>query len=102
MQRQSFIFLFEPSTVRIEFHVVAGGDGITIESLHNPPRDPDRITVADPEAAAAAIRERVEAHETEHSARLSRIRWRGDDGPLSYLHVNFGVPIFPIDDGSER
>lgn len=96
MSRQTFIFLFEPSSVRIEFHITCD-DTVTVESLFNPPRDPDAIIVESADQAAREIAARVKAHEEEHRARLSRIRWRGDERPLSYLDINFGVPILPVE-----
>ena len=95
MARQSFYFL-TGSAVRLEFHVREDATGVTVESLYNPPRDPDTATFATADEAADAIETRVTEHLTEHLARLAQIKWRHDMSPLTLAHLGrFAVPVFP-------
>lgn len=95
MTRQSFQFL-TGSTVRLEFHVREDQTGVTVESLYNPPRDPDQATFASAEEAADAIEAKVSEHLTEHRATLMQIKIRHDLQPLTYAHLGrFAVPLVP-------
>jgi len=97
MPRQSFYFLTE-SAVRLEFHVTAGAEGLSLETLHNPPREPDTATFSSADEAADAIAARVKFHLSEHHAVLRLIRWRHDMEPITLQHLGrYGVPVVPVE-----
>jgi hypothetical protein len=97
--RQSFYFLTE-SAVRLEFHILEDLGGITLDTMHNPPREPDKVRFDSADALADGMAERVKFHLEEHAARLTRIRFRHDPAPITYAHLGrYGAPIIPEDDG---
>lgn len=95
MPRQILTFM-TPSAVRIEAHVRVDAAGIEIDLLFNPPREPAAIVAADPAGASDLLEPLVRAHLDDHAARLTTIRIRHDDEPLSALHLGrYGVPLLP-------
>ena len=95
MPRQRLYFLTEHAD-RVEAHVIAAGDGLAIELLYHPPREPDAIPCDDIDAAADALEQRVLSHFNEHGTRLSRILIDGDQTPFGAPNLGrFGVPLLP-------
>lgn len=92
---QSFYMIAE-NAVRVEFHVTADDSGLTLDTLYNPPRDPDSARFDTPEDMAKAMGDRAADHLADHASRLIRIRARHDPAPITTAHLGqFGVPIYP-------
>lgn len=97
MTRQSFHFLTE-TAVRLEFHVASTTESVTVETLHNPPREPDIVTFANADEAADEMAARVKFHLAEHRAVLRLIRFRHDPEPITFEHLGrFAVPLLPME-----
>lgn len=95
MPYQRLYFLTEYAD-RVEAHVIAAGDGLAIELLYHPPREPDAIPCDDIDAAAETLEQRVLGHFAEHGTRLSRILIDGDQAPFGVAALGrFGVPLLP-------
>ncbi|MDG2532091.1 hypothetical protein P6144_00375 [Sphingomonas sp. HITSZ_GF] len=101
MNRQSFWFLTD-SAVRVEFHIREDRDGLTLDSLFNPRRDPDTTTFESAEEMADAMEERVTSHMKESGATLRLIRYRHDASPITNAHLaRYAVPLLHQPDGSQ-
>jgi hypothetical protein len=93
--RQSFYFLTE-SVVRVEFHTTGTAEGMSLQSLHNPPGEPDKVTFASVDEAADAMAAQVTLLGM-HAAVLRLIRYRRDPSPLTMQHLGrFAVPLLPF------
>ncbi len=96
MPRQRLYFLTEYAD-RVEAHVIDAGDGLAIELLYHPPREPDALPCDDIDAATDALEQRVLGHFAEHRTRLSRILIDGDQTPFGISNLGrFGVPLLPV------
>lgn len=102
MSRQSLWFLTD-SAVRVEFHIREDRDGLHLESLFNPRRDPDTARFETAEEMADAMEERVKLHMEESGATLRLIRYRHDPQPITNAHLGrYAVPFLHQPDGSKE